>query len=129
MVELKQIQFRKAYPLHHIEPIGFLPKTEEAAALWQFLIMAMQALDRVEKQVTLEGRPDTVVNLMNLAHSAKNIYGLTTLEGMFQPRLIAAAKREAVRSRLHWDSRIDAWFESGGKSYNIADRDPDKVGL
>lgn len=124
----KVVSFRKAYPLQHIEPVGFLPKTEEAAALWQFLIMATQALEKVESQTTYEGDNDQVVDLMQLANSARKIYGLDNLEGMFQDRLIAAAKREVLRSRLKWDSRLDVWFESGGKSYRILDRDPDKVG-
>ena len=124
----KVIEFRKPYPLKHIEPVGFLPKTEEAAALWQFLIMAIQALEKVEAQVTYEGDSDQVVDLMQLATSAMKIFGLDNLEGMFQARLIDCAKREAARSRLYWNPRLDAWFESGGKSYRIMDRDADKVG-
>ncbi len=122
------IEFRKSYPLHHIQPTGLLPQTEEAAALWQFLIMANQALDRVPAQTTLEGEADTVVDMMQLANSARKIYGLKDLEGMFNMQLISLARREAIRSALPWNTKLDAFFESGGKSYRILDRDPDKVG-
>ncbi|KAK0039439.1 hypothetical protein Bpfe_031116 [Biomphalaria pfeifferi] len=108
--------------------MGFLPRTEEAAALWQFLIMAMQALDKVPTQTTLEGEGDLEVDMLQLAHSSRRIYGLKDLEGMFHPRLIDAAKREAKRSRLAWYDKLDAFFESGGKSYRFLSRNPDKVG-
>jgi hypothetical protein len=103
--------------------------TTEAAALWQFLICAFQALDRVEKQTTLEGNKDQVVDLMQIAHSVRNMYGLKELDGMFNMRLVQAARSEALNCRLHWNTRIDAFFASGGKSYRIQDRNPDKVGL
>jgi hypothetical protein len=101
----------------------------EAAALWQFLICAFQALDRVEKQTTLEGSEDQVADLMQLAESTRKMFHLDNLEGMFQERLIAAARREAFNSQLPWDTRIDAFFASGGSSYRVMDRNPDKVGL
>jgi len=130
-VRLEDINFRQPIPLPHMRPHGHLPMTPEAAALWQFLVMAMQALDKVEKQVTLEGDDDQVVDLFQLAHSARKMFELKEqdgLEKMFNSSLIAAAKAEAIRSRLPWDSRIDAWFATGGKSYRIMDRDADKVG-
>lgn len=126
-LRLDQIQFHRAYPLHHIQPVGLLPKTEEAAALWQFLICAFQALDQIESQKTLEGDEDQTVDLMQIAHSCRMIYGLADLNGMFHMNLVDVAKREAGRSRMSWDPRIDAFFESGGKSYRILDRNPDKV--
>lgn len=129
MVELKDIKFIKPMPLHHLQPLGLLPNNTEACALWQFLIMAFQALDRVEKQTTLEGEEDQTVDLMQLAHSSRKMFELSDLEGMFNDSLVAMAKREAGRSELAWDSRIDAFFATGGKSYRHLDRDPDKVGL
>lgn len=127
MVELKDIKFIKPMPLHHLQPLGLLPNNTEACALWQFLIMAFQALDLVEKQTTLEGAEDQVVDLMQLAHSSRKMFELPDLEGMFNMQLVDMAKREALRSGLSWTSRIDAFFASGGKSYRTMDRDPDKV--
>lgn len=127
--ELKDITFIHPLPVKHMEPHGLLPMIPEAAALWQFLIGAFQALDRVPKQTTLEGTPDKVVDLMQIAESVRKMYGLENLEGMFQERLIAQARREAFNCRLPWNDKIDAFFASGGKAYRIQDRDPDKVGL
>jgi len=130
-VREEDINFIAAIPLKHMRPAGHLPMTTEAAALWQFLIMASQALDKVEKQVTYEGDADQQADLMQLAHSARKIHGIPEqggLEKMFNANLIGAAKAEAIRSRLAWNPRLDAFFASGGKSYRIMDRDADKVG-
>lgn len=128
-IPLDQIEFVKPIPLKHMQGAGgHLPDSMEAAALWQFLLMAHQALHKVERQVTYEGDADQEVDLMQLAESSRKLFELSTLEGMFQTRLIAAAKAEAIRSRLGWDDRIDAWFASGGTSYRIQERNADKVG-
>jgi len=127
--DLKDISFIRPIPLHHMEPIGLLPGTDEAAALWQFLVCAMPALKKVESQTTLEGAEDQEVDLMQIAESVRKMYGLKDLYGMFHARLIGAARRECLRSALPWDTRIDAFFETGGKSYRNLTRNPDKVGL
>lgn len=126
--ELKDISFRQPLPLPHMQPIGHLPMTPEAAALWQFLVCAFQALDRVPKQTTLVGNEDQSVDLKAVANSIRMLYQLKDLDRMFNANLIRAAKKEAARSRLPWDSRIDAWFATGGQSYRFVDRDADKVG-
>lgn len=125
---MEDLHFMQPLPIKHMEPNGLLPMTTEAAALWQFLICAFQALDKVPKQTTLEGSEDQVVDLMQLAESVRKMYYLDTLEGMFQERLIQQARREAFNCSLPWNQKIDAWFASGGKAYRIQDRDPDKVG-
>jgi hypothetical protein len=96
-----------------------------------FLVCAFQALDRVEKQVTLEGNEDQTVDLMQIAHSVRKMYQIdeSDLEKMFNENLIRAARMEAFRSGLPWDTRIDAFFATGGKSYRSLTRDPDKTGL
>lgn len=127
-IPISAIHFRKAYPLKHMLPNGLLPQTEEAAALWQFLLTATIALDRVEKQVTYEGDPDQQTDLMAHAESAKNMYGLKDFDGMFNQRLIDTAKRQCFNAKLPWDDRLDAFFASGGKSYRHLDRDADKIG-
>lgn len=128
LIELKDINFRQPLPLPHMQPIGLLPNTTESCALWMFLVCAFQALDRVEKQVTYEGDADQQVDIRQIAESIRKMYKLDDLFGMFNPGLIATARREAIRSGMPWNTRIDAWFESGGRSYNKMDRDPDKVG-
>lgn len=127
-VPLEEIHFSRMYPIKHIQPNGLLPKTEEAAALWQFLLTASIALGSVESQKTYEGDLDQQTDLMAHAEHAKNMFGLKDLDGMFNQRLIDQAKREVARSKLNWDDRLDAFFASGGKSYRHLDRNPDKVG-
>lgn len=130
--ELKDITFRAPVPVPHMSPFGHLPMTTEAAALWQFLVCAFQALDRVEKQATLVGNDDQAVDLMQIAHSIRKLYELPEsggLDKMFSEQLIRSARMEAFRTKLPWDTRIDAFFATGGKSYRKLDRDADKVGL
>lgn len=127
-VPLEAIAFIRPYPLKHMTPLGLLPQSEEAAALWQFLLTATLALGTVESQKTYEGDLDQQTDLMTHAESARRIFGLKNYEGMFNERLIAQAKREVLRSKLLWDGRLDAFFASGGKSYRHLDRDADKVG-
>lgn len=127
-VEAKDIQFNEFWPVKHMNPMGLLPPTKEAAALWTFLTMAFSALDRVEKQATLEGDEDQQADLMQIAYATRIQFGLEDLNGMFGDNLVRFAKREAARCKLPWDTRIDAFFESGGKAYRHLDRDPDKTG-
>lgn len=127
---LKHVAVRRPYPLKHMRVGGgLLPDTDEAAALWQFLLGAHQALDKIPAQVTLEGDTDLTANLRQIADSARKLFGLSTLEGMFNAQLIWQAKLEAKRSALYWNVKLDAWFESGGRASNELDRDPDHVGL
>lgn len=132
-IPLEHLDLIQPWPLKHMVPQGYLPHTKEAACLWQFLIMATQALDRVEKQVTLEGDQDQVVDLRNLADSAFKLYDFHKLndpyDTVFNPALVRVAQMEARSKKLPWDDRLDAWFASGGRSYNVMDRDADKTGL
>lgn len=131
-IPVEAIDFARPLPIKHMVPNGYMPMSTESAALWQFLIMAFQALDRVEKQVTYTDEQDQVVDLNALVYSAFMIYELldtpANRERVFNPQLVNCAKMEARRSGLPWDTRIDAWFSSGGKSYNLMERNPDKVG-
>ena len=63
---------------------------------------------------------------MQIATSVAQVYGVK-LEDMFNAGLIHCAKREAERCGLVWNEKLDAWFASGGKSYDFVTRDPDKV--
>lgn len=122
-----EIHFERAVPAKHMQSGGgMLPNSWESAALWQFLTCAMQALHTVESQATLEGDEDQTVSLMQLATSIQMQYQVP-LEAMFGTALIETAKREAKRCKMSWDSRLDAFFASGGKSYNNLTRDPDKI--
>jgi len=123
------IRFIQPWPIKHMHPHGQLPLIPEAAALWQFLIMATQAVERVPSQTTLEGEQDQQVDMMQLATSAATIYGITDLNTMFQDRLVYAARSEALACKLPWKPEITTFIESGGRSARDLDRDANKVGL
>lgn len=128
-IGLEHISFMRPIPIKHLfSGGGLLPDGDESCALWQFLLMAHQALDKVPAQTTLVGSDDQRVDLMQLAESAKNIYGLKDFEGMFNATRIDMARRECFNCGLPWNKKLDAFFATGGKSYRILDRDPDKVG-
>lgn len=128
-IGLKHITFRKVIPIPHMQSGGgLLPDTEEACALWQFLVCASQALEVIPAQISYEGDEDAKVDLMQIAYSARVMYGLKDLEGMFNDALVFQAKREAERCNLPWNPKLDDFFRTGGKSHRFLDRDPDKVG-
>lgn len=124
------IPIRYHPPAHekHLETDGgLLPNCIESSALWEFLVCAMQALEKIPTQKTLVGTLDTDVNLREVANGIAKMYGLSTLDNVFHPVMIQLAKREAIRCRLPWDSRLDAWFQSGGRAYNLLTRNPDTI--
>lgn len=123
------IQWTQLWPLPHMEGNGgLLPRSVEAAALWQFLVCATTAIRKIPNQVTLEGDPDIDVDLNQLADSCRRIFRLKSLDGMFNVRLIQAAKREATRCLLYWPPRLDNFFDSGGRESKLT-RSPDDVGF
>lgn len=128
-INLDSITFRKVIPVPHCQMGGgLMPDNSESYALWQFLVCAFQALEKVPAQTTLEGTEDQTADLMQIAHSCRKMYELDSLEGMFNPFLIRRAQREAARCNLPWNSKIDSFFTSGGTTLRFLDRDPDKVG-
>jgi hypothetical protein len=120
------ITYDPPHHMNHCKPLGLLPTIQQAPALWQFLIMAHTILDKVPAQATLEENPDITVDLRTVAESVTAMYGVT-LEEMFHPALVGIARLEAERVKAIWDDRITAWIDSGGRSYNIVTRDPDKI--
>lgn len=122
-------QFNGPIYENHMEPEGFMPDCVASSAAWNFYIMAHTAIDKIPKQKTFEGDTDITVNLRDLARSALAAYNLPRpeeggLDLLFNPDMIDCARREAKRCKLHWDSRIDAWLDSGGRAYNIITREP-----
>lgn len=131
MTDIKKsdINFRQQWPLPHMKGMGFgglLPATKQAAALWNFLSGAMNALGKLPTQTTLEGEDDSNSSIRQIADSVAAIYDVT-LEEMFQPMLVELARREATRCELVWNPKLDGWLLAGGKSFDHVTRDPDKV--
>lgn len=129
--EIKQHQ-PPMHDKHWTSKGGLLPPSVHSSAIWQFAIMAHQALEKIPTQKTLEGTKDIDVSLKDLAHSTLAMYNMPSIEDgglgiLFQPQMITLLKREAYRCGLPWDNRLDAWFASGGKSYDQLTRDPDTL--
>lgn len=128
-IDLSKIDFIKPIPIKHTKSGGgLLPDRVEAYALWQFLICAFQAIDKIPTQTTLIGTEDRTADLMQIANSCRKLYELDSLEGMFNAFLVRTAQNEAKRSGLPWNTTIDTFFDSGGKRGAWFDRNPDKVG-
>ena len=88
------------------------------------------AILEVPAQVTLEGDTDVTVNLKNVMRGAIQAYGLDpddgdTVNGVM--RLMPLARRWAFQSGRNWNSRVQAWVDSGGYSYNVVTREPDAI--
>lgn len=113
---------------HWQENGGLLPTGINSSALWQFCLMAHQALEQFTGQHVLEGEEDITVRLKDLARSTLSMYRMPNeldggMEILFQPDMIDLVKREARRCNLPWNSRLDAWFASGGRAYDTVTRE------
>lgn len=111
----------------HLTPTGLLPREEKeyASAAWHFCKLAHIVLDRVPSQTTYEGDKDKTVHLRRIAESVKTLYNLHSMDRMMA--FIDFCQAEAIRVGLPWDDRLSAFVQSGGVSYAIITRDPDKV--
>lgn len=111
----------------HLTPKGLLPREEKeyASAMWHFCKLAHQVLEKVPSQVVYEGEADQTVHLRNIAESVKTLYSLHSMDRMMS--FVDFCQAEAIRSGLPWDERLSAFVNSGGVSYAVLTRDPDKV--
>jgi hypothetical protein len=111
----------------HLTPTGLLPREEKeyASAMWHFAKLAHQVLEKVPSQTTYEGEKDQTVHLRRIADSVKTLYNLKSMDRMMS--FVDFVQAEAIRSGLPWDDRLSAFVNSGGTSYGVLTRDPDKV--
>lgn len=111
----------------HLEPKGLLPRSHkiEASACWHFCRLANRILINLPEQVVMEGETDKTVSLRDVLESVRIMYGLDREDGIGMIITWAQqVQREALRCGLPWSPRLTAWFESGGKAYNIVTREP-----
>ena len=110
----------------HIVPNGVLPreKAVESSAAWHFAKLAMQALDKVPQQATLEGQTDQTIRLRRIADSVAKLYDIK-LEDMMA--FMDFVKAEALRCGLFWNDRLSAWIASGGRAYDEVTREPEAL--
>lgn len=102
--------------------------TNHSFFAWYFCKLAMIQLEQIPEQVTYEGDLDTVVNLRETLENLRTVYGLETTDDLEKAmKLMPTCRRIAFQRKLKWDDRFQAWLDSGGKSYNKIDREPDKL--
>lgn len=106
----------------HLTPTGLLPreKKKEASAAWHFTRLAMVILQKIPEQVSYEGNTDLTVPLMRIAESVAVQYGIKHENFLCFMDFVRA---EAFRCAMPWNDRLQAWVESGGKSYNFVTRE------
>jgi hypothetical protein len=95
-----------------------------ANAAWHFCKCAHQALSIIPEQASKEGDVDSVASLRGIADSICLAYGVDIEEMM---KRMPLCRQLAFKLSRNWDSKFQTWLDSGGKSYDIVDRDPDKV--
>lgn len=124
----KRIHYEPNLHQKHMMPDGgMLPPMRESAALWEFCRLAQIALKDIPEQMTLADQLDTTVDLWDITRSVLVMYQFQRVEDIFIEELYILCQREARRCEMPWDDRLDAWFYSGGKSYRIVTRDPDRL--
>jgi hypothetical protein len=113
----------------HIEPNGSFPATHavECSAAFHFAKLAIRILAKVPEQITLEGRDDKTVDLRAVAESVVKLYSLEDLGTLMS--FLPAVRKEAFCSGLPWDDRLQAWIDSGGRSYNLVTREEGRVNI
>jgi len=120
------IRFTAYIYREHMNPNGLLPREREveASAAWHFAKCAHMALERIPEQVSHEGNVDQTVSLRNLCDSICKLYGVE-IETMMA--FMDFVQAEAYRCGLPWNSRFQAWLDSGGKSYDSITREPEAL--
>ena len=107
---------------NHLTPTGLLPREikERVSAAWHFSKLAHGALEKIPEQVSYEGNTDLTVSLRNIAESVAIMYVMKIED--FLP-LMDFVHAEAIRCGYIWNDRLQAWLDSGGKSYDIMTRE------
>jgi hypothetical protein len=107
-----------------------LEQMVDSYCAWYVARNCMIALKEIPEQVTLEGDLDITVNLKDVMRGAFIAYGIDPDVGDNLNRvmgLMPLVRRQAFNDKLFWDSRFQAFLDSGGHAYRIITRDPDKL--
>lgn len=95
---------------------------------WYFCKLAMIQLEQIPEQVTYTDDLDTIVNLRDTCENLQMVYGIQGSDELEKAmKLMPTCRRIAFQRGIKWDDRFQAWIDSGGKSYNKIDREPDKL--
>ena len=96
-----------------------------AFAAWYFTLNAHRILHEVPAQATMEGDTDVTVNLRTVAESTALAYGFDDLNEVMA--FMPGCRHFAFQLGLTWDSRFQAWIDSGGRAYDEVTREPDRI--
>lgn len=105
-----------------IMPMGEMKIHSQAA--WHFVRCAHIALLTIPGQVTLEGNTDITVRLRDIMESTETIYGIDRNEFM---KLMPECRRLTFALGRVWNSRFQAFLDSGGAAYNEITREPEAL--
>jgi hypothetical protein len=109
---------------------GDLTQMVDSFCAWYIAKCCIKALHEVPEQVTLEGDEDITVNLKQIMRSCLIAYGIDPDVGDNVNRvmgLMPLCRRQAFNTKKFWDPRFQAFLDSGGHSYRVITRDPDKL--
>lgn len=105
-------------------PCANLDEDMHSFCAWYFAICAHKALIEIPDQVSLEGDTDTTVRLRVILDSVMQVYGLDDVEKLM--KFMPYARQHAFKINLNWNSRFQAWLDSGGRAYDEVTREPPK---
>lgn len=87
---------------------GLLPAEKGAHACWYFCRIAVGHLERFDEGAIYEGEPDPSNGLFNVAKGVALAYDLDSPDDFL--KFMSVCRKEAIRSGLHWDSRLEDPF-------------------
>ena len=126
----RHVVYRGPTPAHILRrnggvmPCGDVDEDMHSFCAWYFARCAHKALIEIPDQVSLEGDTDTTVRLRTILDSIMQVYGLDDIEKLM--KFMPYARQQAFKMGLTWNSRFQAWLDSGGRSYDEVTREPPK---
>lgn len=99
-----------------------LDSIQHFSCAWYFCRCAHESIETFAKDIVLEGETDSVGTLRQVLSTCMKLYNITDIEKLI--RFVSTECRQlAFRRNLFWDSRFQAWIDSGGHSYNEMSRE------
>lgn len=108
-------------------PIETSSTREDSLAFcaWYITLNAHKTLQTIPAQVSYEGDTDVTTNLRAIADGSALAYGFEDLNEVMA--FMSGCRHYAFQLGLTWDSRFQAWLDSGGRAYDTVTREPDRI--
>ena len=108
-------------------PIETSTSREDSLAFcaWYITLNAHKTLQEIPAQVSYEGDTDITVRLRTIADGSALAYGFTDLNEVMA--FMPGCRHFAFQLGLTWDSRFQAWLDSGGRAYDEVTREPGAI--